>query len=518
MTTAASCEGFFDAEHYQARLSARVPDPLDHFRAKGDRQGLDPSPYFSTRHYKALYPDWAASGQPTALDDFLAHEAQGNWRSPHPLIDPAGYLRRYPDVAAAGLSPAGHFARHGDAEGRSPSDAFDAAFYRRCYLRLGEGLAFAHYIRIGQRAGHLPKPVPRTLAQSRAAAAQVMAGRHRPILLGVHDAQEAGTPILVRDIAGQFAARGLSPVFVLRDGGPLVAQFQRLGPVFVLAEGWDAAGLLAGVSRDVPVLVNSGAAGDLALGAAQAGRRTVLLIHEMRGYLAAHSLLPVLQRAKGAGARVIASCPRMADALRPDLGALEILRPGAVLPPAQLADFRARRGAWRGRTVFIGAGHADRRKGFDLFLDAARDIHAQMPEAGFVWLGALDPWAQGLAVAARAAGLPLTLPGFVADSLACYSAARVYLLTSREDPGPTTLIHAAATGAPFVGYAADIGLHGTVDPLGQFVACDDRAAFVAAALAFARRETPDSRHARRAMLRPYLGLGAYCDSLLSAFS
>ncbi|RGP36879.1 glycosyltransferase family 4 protein [Pseudotabrizicola alkalilacus] len=512
------CEGFFDAGFYQGQLDTPVADPLGHFRAQGDRLGLDPSPYFSTRHYKARYPDWAADGHPTALDSFLAQDRPGAWRSPHPLIDPVAYLRLHPDVAAAGFSPAGHFARHGDAEGRSPTDAFDAVFYRRCYLRLQETYAFAHYIRVGQGAGHLPRPVPRSPAQSAAAARQVLAGIARPILLGVHDAQEAGTPILVRDMAQHYAARGLSPVFVLRDGGPLVARYAEFGPVFVLAEGWDAAGLFAGVPRDVPVIVNSGAAALLAQGAAQAGLRTVLLIHEMRGYLDAQGLVPGLAAAQAAGARLVASFPRMAEALRPDLGPLDVVQPGVTLPPAGLADFRARKRVQAGRTVFIGAGHADRRKGFDLFLDAAQEIAARMPQAGFVWLGALDPWAQDLARAARGAGLPLSLPGFVTDSLACYAAASVYLLTSREDPGPATLIHAAATGTPFVGYAADIGLRGTVDPLGRFVASGDRAGFVAAAIALAQQETQTTRRARRALVRPHLGLDRYCDQLLRAFA
>ncbi|WP_103333248.1 glycosyltransferase [Pseudotabrizicola formosa] len=513
--TAADCQGFFDASHYQRQLAAPVPDPLAHFRMQGDRLGLDPSPYFSTRHYKARYPDWQAEGAATALDDFLARDGAGGWRSPHPLFDPASYLRRYPDVAAADLSPAGHFARHGDCEGRNPSDGFDARYYTRRYLRLTDRCAFAHYIAAGQAAGHLPRPDPRSAAQSAAAAAQAVAHLSRPVVLGVHDAQEAGTPLLVRDMARLLRKRGHAPLFVLRDGGPLVPDLERLGPVFVLADGWDVAGLLSGIGSGVPALVHSAEAAFIAGAAAQAGLPTALMIHEMRGYLAARGLLPDLIAAQGAGARLIASFPRMATALAPDLGPLAVQSPGAALPPAPLSAFRRWHRQRAGRALFVGAGLADHRKGFDLFVQAAQDIQAQCPDAVFVWLGAMTDWSLSLAEAARGKGLPLILPGFVPDSLACYAAASAYLLTSREDPGPTTLIHATATGTPFVGYGADIGLRGLIDPLGQFVACDDRAGFAAAALAFARSETPAARRKRRAMLRPYLDPERYLDALLT---
>ncbi|MDO9637332.1 MAG: glycosyltransferase family 4 protein [Pseudotabrizicola sp.] len=519
MTTAEPpvCQGFFDAAYYQSQLAAPVPDPLAHFRAQGDRMGLDPSPYFSTRHYKALYPDWRAAGAQTALDDFLIFETQGQWHSPHPLFDFATYLRRNPDVAAARVSPAGHFARHGDSEGRSPSDGFDATYYRRRYLRLTDTCAFAHYIAHGQAAGHQPRPQSRSAAQSAAAAAQAIAGLPRPVLLGVHDAQEAGTPLLVRDMARELRARGHSPVFVLRDGGPLVAELERLGPVFVLADGWDGAGLLSGVGPDIPIFVHSAEAAGIARAAAHSGLPVMLLIHEMRGYLDARGLLPELIAAHRAGARLVASFPRMAAALRSDLGPLPVIQPGAALPPATLSAFRHWRQTGQGRALFVGAGQADARKGFDLFLDAAQAIHAERRDAIFVWLGAMTAWAQPLADQARRQGLRLLLPGFIADSLACYAAASAYLLTSREDPGPMTLIHAAATGTPFVGYAADIGLRGVADPLGQFVADGDRTAFVTAALGYARSETPATRRARRALLRPHLGMARYCDALLSLF-
>lgn len=141
-----------------------------------------------------------------------------------------------------------------------------------------------------------------------------------------------------------------------------------------------------------------------------------------------------------------------------------------------------------------------------------------LPDAQFVWLGALDGWAQGLAAKAQAGGLPLLCPGFVADSLAWYVAARVYLLTSRQDPGPTTVIHAAAMGVPFVGYATDIGLRGVADHLGRFVPADRPADFVRAALDLARRDNRVERRRLRHVVLKATSFGSYTDAILAIVS
>ena len=508
----------FDAAFYGAQVGRLLPDPLGHFRRQGDAAGLDPGPYFDTRFYKETYPDWAQDGAATALEDFLRHEAAGTFRKPHPLIDPLHYLGRYPDLAAAKVRPVQHFARLGDAEGRTPSAGFDAGFYARCYLRLGETRAFAHFIRQGRTAGHLPAPDPRLAAQSDSAGAKAIRGLRDPVVLAVHDAQEAGAPILTLDLAREFRARGRQILFLLHNGGPMVAEFRALGPVFLTAEGWDAGRLLGAMSRQVPVIVNSAVASGLARAGAETGHPTLLLIHEMRDYLQAHALLPGLVAARDAGARLAASVPRMAQALRPDLGELTLLRPGIVPPASSCRPRRDLRRRLAGRPLFIGAGHADHRKGFDLFLEAAQGIHLACPDAQFVWLGALDAWAQGLADKAMAGGLPLLLPGFVTDPSAWYAESRVYLLTSRQDPGPTTMVHAAAMGVPFVGYAADIGLRGMADHLGRFIPPDRPGAFVQAALDLAAGDSRADRRARRREVLRLSDFGTYAQAVLASVS
>lgn len=512
-------QNLFDKPHYRAQIgrALRGERLLQHFLIKGDARGLDPSPYFSTRFYKAQYPDWRALGATTAFADFLLRIGKGENRQPHPLIDPAAYRAAYADLEGLGAGAVLHFLQHGDAEGRSPSVSFDAQFYRRCYLPLGAGHAFRHYITEGAASGHLPRPEPKGATASRAAMERQAAALPRPFLLVSHDAQDAGVPILTLDLAQGVRDRGWSPVFLLGNAGPLAGRFAGLGPVFVLAEGWDAAGLASGLAPGTPAIVNTSASAAVALPLVQAGLRTLAMVHEMPDFIRAQGFMLDLQAAVRAGARPVLSMPRMAGMLADELGPAAVITPGIRLAPVPLARFRAARG-WRRRQdgpVFIGAGHADHRKGFDLFLQAAARIARERPTARFVWLGALDAWARGLADAALEAGLALTLPGFVSDSLAWYRAADVYLLTSRQDPGPTTVAHAAAAGVPFVGYEADIGLLGLTDGFGKFVPPGDEAGFVAQALTLAESGTPQRPRRIRRHILQLTSFDRYAEALIN---
>lgn len=511
---------FFDHTYYlcQSGRHLDAAESLAHFLREGDAQGLNPSPYFSTRWYKARYPNWSRRGAATAIEDFFFRVGKAEMRAPHPLIDPDYYRGAYADLADLGAMAPLHFMRHGDGEGRSPSAAFDAAFYRRCYLPLGASHPFCHYVSEGASRGYLPCAAHRSVEASYQAMQRAVAELPNPILLVSHDAQAAGVPILTLDLARALALRGWQPVFLLGHAGPLLDQFRALGPAFIMAEGWSDTGLARGLAAGTPVLVNTSSAAGLAVPLARAGLRTLILIHEMADFIQEQDLLPALQQASATGAGLIASMPRMVQALAETVGHVEHIRPGITLPRTKMASFRAGR-QWRHRQgagkVFVSAGYADRRKGFDLFLEAATAIAAHAPDSRFVWLGALDDWARGLAFDAVAAGLDLTLPGFVTDSLAWYRAADVYLLTSRQDPGPATAIHAAAVGTPFVGYAADIGLIGISDGVGHFVPPGATGAYVRTALDLAAGNTVALRRGLRRHIRTEAGFAPYVDALLA---
>ena len=69
------------------------------------------------------------------------------------------YLRRYPDVAAAGIEPLRHYVESGCHEGRFPNPIFDTEWYLKTYLPCERRRnAFVDYLAGGWRRGRRPNP------------------------------------------------------------------------------------------------------------------------------------------------------------------------------------------------------------------------------------------------------------------------------------------------------------------------------------------------------------------------
>ncbi len=104
-------KSLFDPDCYQSGT-------LSHFLVKGAFEGRQPHPLFDPAFYLRKYPDVAAAGV-NPFCHYLKHGYK-ELRQPHPLFDPAFYLSRNPDVRLAGLDPLLHYLRHGAVEDRKP--------------------------------------------------------------------------------------------------------------------------------------------------------------------------------------------------------------------------------------------------------------------------------------------------------------------------------------------------------------------------------------------------------------
>ncbi|HYH95858.1 glycosyltransferase family 61 protein [Hyalangium sp.] len=114
---------------------------------------------FDPAYYLARYPDIAAA-RVDPLDHFLEHGVQEK-RNPHPLFDTAYYLARYPDVVAARLNPLAHFLDHCVQEKRNPNPLFDTAYYLARYPDIAATGAnpLLHFLSHGAREGRKPHPL-----------------------------------------------------------------------------------------------------------------------------------------------------------------------------------------------------------------------------------------------------------------------------------------------------------------------------------------------------------------------
>ena len=316
------------------------------------------------------------------------------------------------------------------------------------------------------------------------------------VLLVGHDAFQAGAQMLLLELGRQMIqAHGVEVEFLLLGGGALQPDYAESAPC-VVAEDRAAQriAIKAASGRGIRhALVNTSAAARAIPLLHAAGIDTVLLVHEMTLIMTEHGLLPGARAGAAMARRVIfpADCVKDAFPARAQLdpARLRVLPQGLYRPvafdPFARHRLRAELGLAEGDTLVIGAGHGDLRKGFDLFLQAARAAARQASNRHYCWLGAVDPQLAsylGREIKLAMASRRFHLPGFQTDVAGWLSAADAFALTSREDPYPSVVLEALASGLRVAAFAGSGGVEGLLaDPdLGVLVPMADPPALAAA--------------------------------------
>jgi glycosyltransferase involved in cell wall biosynthesis len=300
------------------------------------------------------------------------------------------------------------------------------------------------------------------------------AGPTAKLLLVGHDAFPAGAQMLLLHLLRRLRrGHGVEAEYLLLGDGALAPDYAAEAPGMVvpdaavsrveaLVAGWAARGFAAAI-------VNSAAAAWVAPRLRAAGFDVTLLVHELPGIMAEKQLVPGARAGAAAAARVIFPSPFVRDRFAATVGDMpadaRILPQGtyraAPFSPAARTRLRRRLRLSAATRLLVGAGYADLRKGFDLFLQARRAARRLGLDAVFCWLGELDPAITaylGPEIAAAQAEGGLLLPGRQPDIAAWLSAADAFLLTSREDPYPSVVLEALAAGLPVLAFAAGGGI------------------------------------------------------------
>ncbi|MDE1905338.1 MAG: glycoside hydrolase family 99-like domain-containing protein, partial [Rhodospirillales bacterium] len=284
------------------------------------------------------------------------------------------------------------------------------------------------------------------------------------ILLVGHDAHAHGAQMLLLHIARQLKRQwGIKVHLLLLGVGPLLAQYYEVAEVTIAYDKTIIGNHLDQYRRLGlrHAIVNSAASARVVPWAELRNIECVLLVHELPQLLKEYNL-EIQARLGGAAARkVIFSSAFVAEKFRTAVGldgSNEIVLPQGKqinFDPLARARIRTELGVSEADFVILGAGFADIRKGFDLFLQLARRISAKRKDVHFLWVGNselkiktyLEPEMNLL----REKGA-FTHISFTAKMADYFSAADVLALTSREDPLPTVAIEAFACGIPCVAF------------------------------------------------------------------
>ncbi|WP_240386501.1 glycoside hydrolase family 99-like domain-containing protein [Asaia bogorensis] len=321
---------------------------------------------------------------------------------------------------------------------------------------------------------------------------------HRLLLVG-HDAFPAGAQMLLLAIGETLRCNhGIEITFILLGGGDLLGRYRQVGTVEILKPNTPAGRERLQTLRNegfTAALVNSAASSWLASDLTSAGINFTLLVHELPGMIRQHALEAPL-----ATARLVARSVIVPGAQLTRLCPEAIILPQGLYHPVVFSDSDRRRvrlayGIGSNDLVVIGVGYGDIRKGFDLFLQLWQMIRspafqptnapvAGIPDPGahgakapgssrsihFMWVGAIDEsLTRALASDIEAAQAThfFHLPGRVEDVGPFLAAADLFTLTSREDPYPSVVLEALASGLSCMAFARNGMIPDLLDELRQ---------------------------------------------------
>jgi len=134
------------------RLLRRVRGAKGDAAVAAETAAIRDTGLFDGRWYLQEYPDVAAAAMDPA-EHYARHGAREG-RYANEVFDSGFYLQRYPDVDVAGINPLLHYARDGWRELRDPSKAFSTAWYWFMHLggRLDAGNPMLNYFSEGKSA------------------------------------------------------------------------------------------------------------------------------------------------------------------------------------------------------------------------------------------------------------------------------------------------------------------------------------------------------------------------------
>jgi glycosyltransferase involved in cell wall biosynthesis len=259
---------------------------------------------------------------------------------------------------------------------------------------------------------------------------------------------------------------------LLKKGGPLESEFRKYARVYVLGEKYTdvyaVEKLVGRLHRDgISIAIcNTVVSGDLLKILSKRNIKAISLIHEMpelihEYHMEDNAALVAQYADKVVFASSVVKEKFQGIAKIPD-NKCTILPQGLYLRNSYRgrrdearAILRRKFGLPEETNIVLAVGFADLRKGADLFAEVAQKVLASMPGTCFIWIGHHDDrFMHSVLDNVKRSGLAdrILFPGRKDNVGLYYSGCDIYLMTSREDPFPSTVLEAMDAGIPVVGF------------------------------------------------------------------
>ena len=295
---------------------------------------------------------------------------------------------------------------------------------------------------------------------------QQVEGKQKLILVG-HDAYKHGAQLLTLNIFKTLKQRfGIDVTCVLLDGGPLVDEYKEVGETLIAHGSLDT---FTAFSNELAAngythaICNTTVVGLCTEVLVKANLEVISLIHELETLISEYSLekhaVTIAENAK----KVIFASQFVQESFENVVGKLgdkAIVKPQGIYQKLvenkkATSELRKKLGLKSTAKIIVNSGFADLRKGFDLFIQIAKEAVTRNDSFHFVWLGdveaSLNNWILKDIKDTQLMKHLHIIP-FTAEISLYLEGANVFAMTSREDPFPSVVLESLALGTPVVGF------------------------------------------------------------------
>lgn len=300
--------------------------------------------------------------------------------------------------------------------------------------------------------------------------------RRAAIAVVSHDAHPHGAQFLALGIARTLKADFKYDVTtVLLGEGRLKPAFEDQSTVVELFKGSEFDKRSLNLAQELfksgirVALVNTTVSGSFVHALKASGIYCVCLVHELAGVIRDNDLTGQAMEIAKYADTVVFPAKIVRDAfvnIAPINASKVVIRPQGLWrrnmyrydKTTVRAEVRSKLSVSPVQKLVLTVGYADRRKGIDLYVQAALLILKELPDTTFVWIG---HWDEGLRpeIEAMVKGKEehFRFLGYEPETAKYHVAADVYALTSREDPFPNVVLESLDAAVPVVAFAGTGG-------------------------------------------------------------